>query len=223
MFILHRTHRYPPTVSGEIPAGRSGHTASILSDYLMVVFGGVKANKYQRVVSVLDTNRWMWTAPPKIMGDAPRPRSYHSATTIHHKDKKKDWIVIFGGNDHNTCFNSVHVLEVNRDRWSWINPIVSGDVPSPRTGHVATLMADGTTIFVHGGWDPNSEDEEEVIFDDCFFLDTTTWVWTRSGKTFSAGPCVGHRGVHYKDDIHMFGGRLEGGKFSNDLLTLHGQ
>ena len=204
----------------------------------MVVFGGVgKGSKYQRALSVLDTVRWKWTAPPKILGDAPRPRSYHTATSIVQRVKnrpenesasgnpvngviRKDWIVVFGGNDHDKCFNSVHVLEVRGDCWSWINPIVSGDIPAPRTGHVATLMEDGKSIFVHGGWDPNAEDEDqEVIFEDCFLLDTSTWVWTKLDQTVPAR--VGHRAVQSKGGVEMFGGRLEGGKFSNELLMLN--
>jgi N-acetylneuraminic acid mutarotase len=190
----------------------------MIMDHQMVVFGGVKSNKYQRTVSVLDTNRWKWTSPPKIMGDAPRPRSYHSATTVK-KGDQKDWIVVVGGNDHDTCFNTVHVLEVNDGRWSWINPIMSGDLPSPRTGHAATLMEDGKTIFIQGGWDPNAEDEEEIIYEDCFLLDTSTWTWTKSEKTVERA-LVGHKAVQCKNEVHMFGGRLAGGKFSNDLLTL---
>lgn len=236
--------RYPPTVTGEIPAGRSGHSASMLrsnndqNHNSMVVFGGVgKGNKYQRTVSVLDTVRWKWTTCSKIVGDAPRPRSYHTATSIvvsqpqkeqvgvHQNNgtttvTSKDWIVIIGGNDHDRCFNSVHVLEVRGDCWSWINPIVSGDIPASRTGHVAVLMEDEKTIFVHGGWDPNAEDEDqEVIFNDCFLLDTSTWVWTKLDQTVPAR--VGHRAIQCQGGVQLFGGRLEGGKFSNELLKVN--
>jgi hypothetical protein len=205
-------------VTGDIPTGRSGHSASLLSDHS------------------LDTTRWKWMTPPKIVGDAPRPRSYHTATSMVQGKNVgtkevdtsatgvcKDWIVVIGGNDHDSCFNSVHVLEIHGSCWSWINPLVSGDIPSPRTGHVAELMEDGKTILIQGGWDPNAEgdDDSEVIFDDCYLLDTSTWIWTKLEQT--APSRVGHRSVHCKGDVYMFGGRLDGGEFTNDLFTLNWQ
>jgi N-acetylneuraminic acid mutarotase len=197
----------------------------------MVIFGGVgKSQKFQTALYVLDTTRWKWNRPTtkQIQGDAPRPRSYHSATAVS-KGSGKDWVVIFGGNDHDTCFNTVHILEVKDGSttavgeeavWSWINPIVSGDVPAPRTGHAATLMEDGKTILVQGGWDPNTDDEDETIFDDCYLLDTSSWTWTKSDKALGSDARVGHRAVQHKDNVYMFGGRLAGGKFSNEFLTL---
>jgi len=185
----------------------------------MVVFGGVCGSKFQSSVAVLDTNRWKWTCPLKIDGDAPRPRSYHSATVVS-KGDQKDWIVIFGGNNKDSCFDTVHVLEHNHGRWSWINPVVFGDAPAPRTGHSATLLDDGTTILVQGGWDPNdTEDDEELVFDDGFFLDTSTWEWSQA-PAIAAGPRVGHTAVQHGEQIHVFGGRLAGGIFSNEWITL---
>lgn len=68
---------YPPTVSGQVPSGRSGHSASLLhKTNELVVFGGVKNGKWLNSLSVLDTNRWKWSTP-KTIGDAPPPRSYH--------------------------------------------------------------------------------------------------------------------------------------------------
>ena len=100
-------------------------------------------------------------------------------------------MVIFGGNDGGGCFDSVHVLEatspiiegnVSGRRWVWSNPTCGGKGPSPRTGHVATLLSDGTTIMVYGGWDPNTEvvgenEGDDLIYGDSYLLDTKTWMW----------------------------------------------
>merc|ERR1711920_534490 len=151
---------YPPSVTGEIPSGRSGHSASLVHGKNMVIFGGVRGQKWQNSVAVLDTHRWKWSSL-KVSGDAPRPRSYHSATTIH-RGGGKEWIVIFGGNDAKNCFNTVHVLEMQSEgQCCWIHPLVSGEVPAPRTGHAATLLRDGTTILIHGGWDPTDDEEDD--------------------------------------------------------------
>jgi hypothetical protein len=193
----------------------------------MVVLGGVRANSYQRGVCVLDTNRWAWLSPPHILGDAPRPRSYHTATLVPRGSL--EWIVMIGGNDRDTCFNSVHILEINvaKDQWTWIHPIVSGDIPMPRTGHVAVLTPDQNTIVIHGGWDPNSEDddddddEEEFLFDDCYELNISTWVWTKlKSKINKSCARVGHRAIFHENQIHVFGGRVSGQLFSNSWSTL---
>ena len=61
--------------------------------------------------------------------------------------------------------------------WTWINPICSGELPPPRTGHCATLLEDKSTILMYGGWDPNAYDDDvdDVIMDDAYLLDTSTW------------------------------------------------
>mmetsp|Transcript_32750 Transcript_32750/g.66863 ORF Transcript_32750/g.66863 Transcript_32750/m.66863 type:complete len:634 (-) Transcript_32750:435-2336(-) len=170
---------YPPSVTGTTPKSRSGHSASLLHDSSqLIVFGGVSNGKWINSVSILETNRWHWSSP-KIMGDAPRPRSYHSATAVG------DCIIFIGGNNGKECFNSVHVLESKGgDSWAWSHPKVGGKAPSPRTGHVATLLDDNKTILIYGGWDPNTEDDkgDDTIFGDSFLLDTTTWTWQKGPR-----------------------------------------
>lgn len=213
--------RYPPSVTGEIPSGRSGHSASLVHGKNMVIFGGVRGQKWQNSVAVLDTHRWKWSSL-KVSGDAPRPRSYHSATTIH-RGGGKEWIVIFGGNDAKNCFNTVHVLEMQLEgQCCWIHPLVSGEVPAPRTGHAATLLRDGTTILIHGGWDPTDDEEEDstVFFRDSYLLDTKTWSWKKTSTQSELGR-VGHSAVHHAGSVQVFGGRLSTENMTNDWLTIH--
>lgn len=226
---------YPPSVSGQVPSGRSGHTASLLqSSNELVVFGGVKNGKWLNSVSVLDTARWNWSTP-KIAGDAPRPRSYHSATSLSCTDEEGSRIVIFGGNNDTKCFNCVHVLEQVNGKMSWSHPKMKGKTPSPRTGHTATLLEDGYTIMVYGGWDPNMEDEkgDDLIFGDSFLLDTKTWTWSKGPKpryaSFNGAASngglerVGHSAVLAPggDGVQVlaFGGRLPDG-FAADFQSL---
>lgn len=227
---------YPPSVSGQVPSGRSGHTASLLpSSNDLVVFGGVKNGKWLNSVSVLDYGRWNWSTP-KMTGDAPRPRSYHSSTALC-TEEGTSRIVIFGGNNDTKCFNSVHVLDRTVEgKMSWSSPKVSGKAPSPRTGHTATLMDDGCTVMVYGGWDPNTEDEkgDDLIFGDSFMLDTKSWTWSKgpkpryasfNGASVSNGGLerVGHSAVLAPGgegvQVLAFGGRLRDG-FAADFQSL---
>ena len=229
---------YPPSVTGAVPSGRSGHTASLLpKSNELVIFGGVKNNKWQNSMAVLDTMRWKWSVP-KIMGDAPRPRSYHSATAVNRPGKDGDLLVIFGGNNGDKSFNSVHVLNATFEgKWQWFNPEISGVAPSPRTGHTATLLEDNKTILIQGGWDPMSDDddsdESERIFGDSFLLDTETWRWSlgptpkfqrnqfgildqgckRTGASSVLVP------VEKTNQVLLFGGRVPGEQFSCDFQT----
>lgn len=211
---------YPPSVSGLIPSGRSGHTASILPNSNdLLIFGGVKGTKWTNSVAVLDISRWKWDVP-KILGDGPCPRSYHSATPML-KSNNKCWLVIFGGNDSVESYNTVHVLETNNNNWTWIDPLCSGDLPPPRTGHSATLLDDESTILVYGGWDPNADDDDDVddvIMKDAYLLDTTTWIWTKVENDVVSRR-VGHTSLFKDDCVMVFGGRTPEG-FTNEFLTL---
>ena len=230
---------YPPTVSGQIPSGRSGHSASVLEDTIeLVVFGGVKNGKWLNSASVLDTNRWKWSTI-RAIGVAPPHRSYHSSTAIKSDDNSGSRIVIFGGNNDSKCFNTVHVLErLSNGKFAWSHPKCSGDIPRPRTGHTATLLSDGHTILIYGGWDPNTEDEdceEDLVFGDSFLLDTKTWTWSkgpspRYGATYQSGKnggrCrVGHSAVLAPSSseglqVLAFGGRLPDNEFAADFQSL---
>jgi N-acetylneuraminic acid mutarotase len=235
---------YPPAVSGDIPTGRSGHTATFFPETNeLVLFGGVRGSKWLNAVSVLDINRWHWSSP-KIDGMPPKPRSYHTATAVGNNK-----IVVFGGNNKTSCFNTVHVLEAtlssaNGDNssadaaptctWKWSNPTVKGKAPFPRTGHTATLLEDGKTICVYGGWDPNDDDEDN-IFKGSYLLDTKEWTWAEGPKAESLGSgspnhflddCgpkrCGHQAVlnAEKGEVLVFGGRIPGEALAGDMQRL---
>lgn len=230
---------YPPSVSGVIPSGRSGHSASLLdTTNELVVFGGVKSNKWQRSVAVLDTMRWKWSAP-KVAGDAPQARSYHSTTPVPSPNNEGQMLVIFGGNNDVKSFNSVHVLDPTGEdgQWTWYHPNVAGDAPSPRTGHCATLLEDNKTILIYGGWDPCDDDEnmsdEKMICGDSFLLDTEAWNWKPGPNPQYIKNVCGENGGKRRtgassllapgDDLSqvlVFGGRVPDDKFANDFQTM---
>lgn len=225
---------YPPSVSGNIPSGRSGHSASLLPNTNeLIVFGGVKNSKWQNSMAVLNSMRWSWSMP-KVSGTAPKPRSYHTATAVPCIDGNGYNLVVFGGNNETECFNTVHVLDTTKDQWSWYHPSISGTAPSPRTGHHATLLEDGKTIFIHGGWDPNDDqvNDEDMMFGDSFLLDTSCWTW-KPGPSPKFLPGTGANGDLKRvgassvlvpgDDLSqviIFGGRLPGDKFASDFQVV---
>lgn len=197
-----------------VPAGRSGHTATLLNDTNLIVFGGVtNGAKWLNSVSLLDTTRWTWRTLA-VQGSAPPPRSYHSATALQQRK-----LIVFGGNGPTQSYNTLHVLEALDDgTWRWTHPTARGETPKPRTGHSAILLQDGKTVAVYGGWDPNEEDDDQnVMFDDCFLLDTERYVWTKVELPERLKK-VGHAAVHGKNnEMLVFGGRVPGDQFSGNL------
>jgi Galactose oxidase, central domain len=236
---------YPPAATGDVPTGRSGHSSVFFPETNeMVLFGGVRGSKWLNAVSILDISSWVWTTP-KVEGMPPKPRSFHSATAVGNK------MVIFGGNNKTSCFNTVHVLEsIGRAsgdespgkgkvcEWKWSHPSVKGKAPFPRTGHSATLLEDGKTICIYGGWDPNEEDEmsgEENIFNSSYLLDTEDWTWRDGPKAQPMGSGTashvvqdcgskrcGHQAVLNSDngEILVFGGRIPGEALAGDMQKL---
>lgn len=139
---------------------RVGHSACYDdSAKLLYVYGGSKHKKWYNDVHTLDVNTWTWTKVETI-GKAPT-RAYHSCSSFY------DELLIFGGVFPNPdpkpdgCSNELMIFDkVNK---SWYTPIVTGDIPTARSGHSACII--DKKLFIFGGWDaPN-------CYNDMYMLD----------------------------------------------------
>jgi hypothetical protein len=82
-----------------------------------------------------------WTHPD-MQGDLPPPCRAHTATLVGRK------IVIIGGGEGASYYNSVHVFDIPTRRWSRPT-FTSAEIPPPRRAHTTVLYQN--KIWVFGG------------------------------------------------------------------------
>ncbi|KAG7497497.1 hypothetical protein JOB18_038682 [Solea senegalensis] len=146
---------------GPTPEARIGHTAVHDPDSKRIfVFGGSKNKKWFNDVHILDTQSWKWTMV-EAQGKVP-PLAYHSCSMFRGE------LFVLGGvfprpnPEPDGCSDSLYIFDPHLS--IWYEPIVTGDKPSPRSGHSACVMQ-GRKIYVFGGWDT------PVCYNDMYMLD----------------------------------------------------
>ena len=117
----------------------------------------------------LDTLEWTLDGTPTIPGG---PTSRHVSATVGTADGKSAICL------HNhRCTD--HVLLLSQEEgggMSWEKQAVSGSVPSSRGLHCAAAIDGeaGGGVVIFGG-----AAQDQAMTNDSFFLDTTTWRWTK--------------------------------------------
>ncbi|KAG8006241.1 RING finger protein B [Nibea albiflora] len=146
---------------GPTPEARIGHTATYDPESRRIfVFGGSKNKKWFNDVHILDTQSWKWTMV-EAQGKVP-PLAYHSCSMFRGE------LFVLGGvfprpnPEPDGCSDSLYIFDPHLS--IWYQPIVTGDTPSPRSGHSACVMQE-RKIFVFGGWDT------PVCYNDMYMLD----------------------------------------------------
>jgi hypothetical protein len=87
-----------PTKNSSNVPGRAYHSATLLLDRYLVVFGGMKSSRSIQDLSILDTETWTWIPAAGMienqdLNEIPSARHGHSAIL----DDKRNRIVVFGG------------------------------------------------------------------------------------------------------------------------------
>ncbi|KMZ67606.1 Acyl-CoA Binding Protein [Zostera marina] len=147
---------------GKAPISRGGQSATLVGTTL-VIFGGEGAKKtLLNDLHILDLESMTWDEIDTI-GVPPSPRSDHSSAIYNER-----YLFIFGGGSHSTCFNDLHILDMNNMKWS--KPTQKGTIPSPRAGHAGITI--GVNWFIVGGGDNKSGASETYV------LNMSTLVWS---------------------------------------------
>ncbi|XP_020101737.1 acyl-CoA-binding domain-containing protein 4 [Ananas comosus] len=193
---------------GKPPISRGGQSVTLVGTTL-VMFGGEDAKRsLLNDLHILDLETMTWDDIEAI-GIPPSPRSGHVAAC--HAER---YLLIFGGGSHATCFNDLHVLDLQTMEWS--RPKQQGLVPGPRAGHAGATI--GESWYIVGGGDNKTGASETLV------LNMSALVWsvvtTVQGRVplasegLSLVPCT----YNGEDFLVSFGGY--NGRYSNDVYVL---
>ncbi|KAJ7584764.1 galactose oxidase [Mycena floridula] len=165
-------------VYGAIPnRTMRGHSVTVV-DSIAWVFGGCDDSKEtSKEMYCFDVETMQWSHPETV-GDLPPPSRAHTATLVDRK------IVIYGGGQGTTYYDTVYIFDTVLRRWS--HPVITGEIPPPRRAHTAVLYQG--KIWVFGGGNGMT------ALNDVWCLDMSPKIkWTRI-KTRGTPPSV--RGYH---------------------------
>jgi len=181
-----------PQITGTAPGPRRAHTATLVGTNKIYMFGGGDGNKALNEIYVLDTDEKKWTKF-NASGTLPPPRGYHTACAYANNSGNK--IVVYGGSDGHQCFNDVHVLDIEKQKW--IRLALAN--PYSRLAHTANSV--GPWMMVFGGHDG------QKYVNDLSILDLESMMWVNKPVN---GTLPSPRGYHtcdiYNSRLFIIGG-----------------
>lgn len=151
---------YKPLTTGTPPSPKSGHSASLIEDRL-ILFGGWDFPKCFNDVSIIDL-AMMEFSSPVITGCLPSPRSWHASAVL-----PRQRVFIHGGYDGNQILTDSFIFNI--DSLTCIT-VKTSDRLTARAGHVALYLAvendreDKEEIVVFGGGDNAGGYFNDLVF-----------------------------------------------------------
>jgi Galactose oxidase, central domain/Kelch motif len=121
--------------TGNLVAGRAGHTAVLLQNGKVLVAGGANAQGFLSSAEMYDPFTGTWAAT----GSMAIPRLYHAMTLLH------DGRVLVTGGLTDEAAGSSEVYDPISGTWTLINSMVGS-----RYSHTATTLQNGKVLIVGG-------------------------------------------------------------------------
>ncbi|MCO5561618.1 hypothetical protein L7F22_015239 [Adiantum nelumboides] len=193
---------------GKAPIARGGQSVTLVGSNLVMFGGEDTKRRLLNDLNILDLETMTWD-DVEAVGTPPSPRSDHTATV-----QAGRYLLVFGGGSHSTCFNDLHVLDLDSMEWSQPHP--QGVIPTPRAGHAGVKVGD--SWYIVGGGDNKSGISETMVLN----LSTLVWSVTASveGRTpiASEGLSVVSATSNGEEVLVAFGGY--NGRYSNELYIM---
>lgn len=189
-----------PLTYPEVPFQRYGHT-SVAYKSKVYMWGGRNDEAGCNILFCFDTQTLRWSKP-EVTGSVPGIRDGHSACITGH------YMYVFGGFEEeiNQFSCEVHCLNLETMEWRFIE--TTGQPPSYRDFHTATILNNRMYIF-GGRGDRHSpyHSQEEIYCPQIVYLDLVTRRWMTPNTTGTVP--VGrrsHSAFVYNDLLYIFGG-----------------
>jgi N-acetylneuraminic acid mutarotase len=194
-----------PRVFGDEPAGRNGHTATLIENKMYIIGGWLGSGPFAASdMYILDLDSLLWQQPVTA-GSSPGPCNMHSADLIG------KMLYIFRGGDGRDYLNDLHAFDVENNTWCFLN--ATGDNPPPRANHSSAVI--GKSLFVFGGWDGSKR------LNDLYRLDTEILKWTEIKAYGAVSPRAGMSLCNINSKLYLFGGSGPSASCFNDLQVFN--
>ncbi|KAF1332509.1 Tpr repeat protein, partial [Globisporangium splendens] len=228
------------SVEGNIPAPRSGHTATgvnipiedhVVGTHDVCIFGGRTKKGVSSDVYTLHAARCTndgvgqhsfaltWEQVPQV-GPWPSGRDGHTMCLLSNSSK----LVLFGGNGQKNedKMNDTWVLDTATGTWDEL--ICGGDIPPPRSYHTAHII--GSYMFVIGGRMQDTEDSNVYMLDIdqfcCLGVECREWFRVPIPENAALGARAWHASI-LTEDFRVFllgGGTFTGPRKDAAILNL---
>ncbi|TWW63359.1 kelch repeat-containing protein [Takifugu flavidus] len=132
IFDPHLSIWYQPIVTGKSPSPRSGHSACMMQERKIYVFGGWDTPVCYNDMYMLDLGLMEFSAV-KTTGKAPSPRSWHGSAVL--SDTK---FLIHGGYNGNKALCDAFIFDIDTNTWTEVK---MPQFSLPRAGHSIITMA----------------------------------------------------------------------------------
>ncbi|KAM8746741.1 kelch repeat-containing protein [Acanthopagrus schlegelii] len=139
IFDPHLSIWYQPIVTGNAPSARSGHSACVMQERKIYVFGGWDTPVCYNDMYMLDLGLMEFSAV-KTTGTAPSPRSWHGSAVLSDTQ-----FLIHGGYNGNNALSDTFIFDTDTNSWT---EVTLPQLSVPRAGHsIITMQAGGHHLF----------------------------------------------------------------------------
>ncbi|KAM4537474.1 kelch repeat-containing protein [Odontesthes bonariensis] len=122
---------YQPIVTGDKPSSRSGHSACVMQERYIYVFGGWDTPVCYNDMYMLDLGLMEFSVV-KMSGKAPSPRSWHGSAVL--SDTR---FLIHGGYNGSNALSDTFIFDIETNRWT---EVTLPQLSVPRAGHSIITM-----------------------------------------------------------------------------------
>ncbi|KAJ3010710.1 hypothetical protein HKX48_007230 [Thoreauomyces humboldtii] len=206
-----RTHGTPP-----LPC--RAHSATLVSNRYLIVFGGGDGPNYFNSLYILDTVTFTWTTP-STLGETPSARRAHTAF-VHNSD-----LYIYAGGDGVRALADLYVLNTSllspqnpTPALTWTPLITRGTTPQNRGYHTTNLIKNTPHVVLYGGSDGHE------CFSSVHVLDLTNLTWYQIAQTSpnlpASPPRLSHSATQIGSYLFILGGH-DGAHYNNAIMLLN--